>query len=53
MESKEQQPSSSEALAEVPASEPVIMLTHFPDPFSEVPARVALTLAGHTHADRS
>jgi predicted MPP superfamily phosphohydrolase len=49
MESKEQQPSSSEALAEVPASEPVIMLTHFPDPFSEVPARVALTLAGHTH----
>lgn len=29
--------------------DPVILLTHNPDVFPEVPARVALTLAGHTH----
>lgn len=28
---------------------PVILLAHEPDLFPEVPARVALTLAGHTH----
>lgn len=28
---------------------PVILLTHNPDVFPDVPARVALTLAGHTH----
>lgn len=28
---------------------PIILLTHNPDLFAEVPARVALTLAGHTH----
>ena len=28
---------------------PVILMTHNPDVFPEVPARVALTLAGHTH----
>ncbi len=28
---------------------PVIMLTHNPDIFPRIPARVALTLAGHTH----
>lgn len=28
---------------------PVILLVHEPDIFPEVPARVALTLAGHTH----
>jgi predicted MPP superfamily phosphohydrolase len=49
MESKEQQPSAAQALAEVPPEEPVLMLTHFPDPFPQVPARVAVTLAGHTH----
>jgi predicted MPP superfamily phosphohydrolase len=30
-------------------STPVILLTHNPDIFPLVPARVALTLAGHTH----
>lgn len=29
--------------------EPVILLTHNPDLFVEVPERVALTVAGHTH----
>jgi uncharacterized protein len=37
------------ALARVPADEPVVLLTHNPDVFPGVPARVALTLAGHTH----
>ena len=37
------------ALAPVPAGEPVLLLTHNPDVFPEVPKRVALTLAGHTH----
>jgi len=37
------------ALAEVPEGEPVIVLTHNPDVFPDVPAGVAITLAGHTH----
>jgi uncharacterized protein len=37
------------ALREVPAGATVLALTHNPDVFPEVPARVALTLAGHTH----
>ena len=38
------------ALAVVPADgTPVIVLTHNPDIFPEIPARVTLTLAGHTH----
>ena len=28
---------------------PVVLLTHNPDVFPQVPSRVALTLAGHTH----
>ncbi|WP_407528796.1 metallophosphoesterase [Methylobacterium oryzisoli] len=36
-------------LAKVPADAPVILLAHEPDIFPEVPARVALTLSGHTH----
>ena len=30
-------------------SDPVVLITHNPDIFPEVPARVSLTLAGHTH----
>ena len=30
-------------------TEPAILLTHSPDIFPDVPARIALTLAGHTH----
>lgn len=37
------------ALREVPAGEPVILFTHNPDIFPGVPARVTLTVAGHTH----
>ncbi|WP_298963259.1 metallophosphoesterase [uncultured Methylobacterium sp.] len=36
-------------LAPVPDGAPVILLAHEPDIFPEVPARVALTLSGHTH----
>lgn len=37
------------ALRSVPPGAPVLMLTHNPDVFPEVPPRVVLTLAGHTH----
>ncbi len=37
------------ALAAVPEDEPVLVLSHDPDVFPYVPARVALTLAGHLH----
>lgn len=37
------------AVAEVLDDAPVLMLTHNPDIFPEVPDRVSLTLAGHTH----
>ncbi|AWB22521.1 metallophosphoesterase [Methylobacterium currus] len=36
-------------LAAVPDGAPMILLAHEPDIFAEVPARVALTLSGHTH----
>jgi hypothetical protein len=37
------------ALARVPDSAPVLAFTHNPDVFPDIPARVNLTLAGHTH----
>ena len=36
-------------LARVTDGAPVLLLTHSPDLFPDVPDRVALTLAGHTH----
>jgi hypothetical protein len=36
-------------LAQVQTDDPVVLLVHEPDIFTKVPARVALTLAGHTH----
>jgi hypothetical protein len=36
-------------LARIQTDDPVILLAHEPDIFTEVPARVSLTLAGHTH----
>jgi predicted MPP superfamily phosphohydrolase len=42
-------PSAPDALAAVPAGEPVILLSHWPDVFPKVPDRVALTIAGHSH----
>ena len=37
------------ALTPVPSDATVVALTHNPDIFVEIPARVALTIAGHTH----
>jgi predicted MPP superfamily phosphohydrolase len=37
------------ALLRVPADAAVLLLSHDPDVFPRVPARVALTVAGHTH----
>ena len=36
-------------LAQVTSDDPVILMAHEPDIFTEVPDRVALTIAGHTH----
>jgi len=36
-------------LARVTTGDPVILLAHEPDIFTQVPERVALTLSGHTH----
>ncbi len=38
-----------EALADVTTDDPLIVLTHSPDIFPQLPARAALTFAGHTH----
>ena len=43
------EPSYARALAGVPAAAPVIVMSHWPDPFAQAPDRVALTVAGHTH----
>jgi predicted MPP superfamily phosphohydrolase len=40
---------SRAALARVPAGEPVILFTHNPDVFPELPRPVNVALAGHTH----
>ena len=42
-------PSIDDALEGAGAGEPVILITHNPDLFPDVPARVSLTVAGHTH----
>jgi uncharacterized protein len=36
-------------LARIKTDDPVLLLAHEPDIFPQVPDRVALTLAGHTH----
>jgi predicted MPP superfamily phosphohydrolase len=48
-ESRRDQPSYILTLNGVPADEPVIVMSHWPDPFAAAPDRVALTLAGHSH----
>lgn len=46
----ERAPDVPAALRDVPESAPVIMLAHNPDCVLDVPPRVSLTVAGHTHA---
>lgn len=45
----EGRPDVSLALAEVPEGATVIVFTHNPDVFPEIPDHVALSIAGHTH----
>jgi uncharacterized protein len=45
----EGRPDIEGTLASVPPEAPVLLLTHNPDIFPDVPDRVALTVAGHTH----
>jgi hypothetical protein len=42
-------PNIAKTLAKVSDDAPVIAITHNPDLFPQIPARVALTIAGHTH----
>jgi predicted MPP superfamily phosphohydrolase len=42
-------PDVYKALREIPAGDPVLLLSHNPDAFPQVPPRVALTVSGHTH----
>ena len=49
LQSRRARPRPETTLRDVPAADPVIMLTHWPDPWPAVPPRVALTLAGHSH----
>jgi len=49
MHSRREPPLVGATLREVTDDAPVLLLTHWPDPFAQVPPRVALTLAGHTH----
>jgi predicted MPP superfamily phosphohydrolase len=48
-DSRHRDPRVGSALAGVPAGEPILLLSHDPDLFPYVPARVSLTLAGHLH----
>lgn len=43
------EPDIAGTLRQVTTEDPVILLTHNPDIFPEVPARASLTLAAHTH----
>lgn len=45
----EDPPDVASALERVEGEDPVIAFTHNPDVFPELPTRVTLTLAGHTH----
>jgi predicted MPP superfamily phosphohydrolase len=40
----------AQALRDVPAGAPVLLLAHEPDIFPDLPDQVRLTLSGHTHA---
>jgi hypothetical protein len=46
---RKRRPDLPGALDGVPPGAPILLLAHDPDVFPYVPARVALTLSGHTH----
>ncbi len=37
------------SLEKISDQQPIVLLTHSPDIFPEIPSRISLTLAGHTH----
>jgi len=43
------EPDVAGPLRDIPEDAPIVVLTHSPDIFPRIPARVVLTLAGHTH----
>ncbi len=47
--SKRNLPSFIDTLAQVPADDPVVVMSHWPDAFAVTPDRVSLVLAGHSH----
>jgi uncharacterized protein len=49
LDSRRARPAPDIALRDVPAGEPAVVVSHWPDPWPEVPPRAALTLAGHSH----
>jgi len=49
MQSPRQPPQVDRALSDVKDGAPVIAISHWPDPFVDIPGSVALMLAGHTH----
>jgi hypothetical protein len=48
-DASERSPDVARALAAVPADAAVLALSHDPDLFPRIPARVALTVSGHVH----
>ena len=46
---RDRRPDIAAALAKVPEHAAVLLLSHDPDLFPQVPPRVSLTLSGHTH----
>jgi uncharacterized protein len=48
-DSKRMKPSYSEALQDIEGSDPILVLSHWPDVFAAAPGNVALTIAGHSH----
>lgn len=43
------EPDVAGTVRQVESADPVLLITHNPDIFPDVPARVSLTIAGHTH----
>jgi predicted MPP superfamily phosphohydrolase len=48
-DTRHRDPRVGSTLAGIPEGEPILLLSHDPDVFPYVPARVSLTLAGHLH----
>jgi predicted MPP superfamily phosphohydrolase len=48
-DNRHRRPDVGEALRDVPAGAPAILMSHDPDLFPQVPPRVALTVSGHLH----